>query len=97
MSEIVEPDDGGGVRLRIKAVPGARRNQIVGPLGDRLKVRVAAPPEGGKANRAICSLLGDALGIKPRAIRVIAGHANPQKTVCVQGIAPDEARRRLGL
>src|SRR5688500_13727470 len=41
-----------GVEIRLKAVPGARRSQIAGVLGDRLKLRIAAPPADGQANRA---------------------------------------------
>ena len=44
--------------IRVKAVPGASRDEIAGPLGDRLKIRIAAPPEGGKANKAIAKEMG---------------------------------------
>lgn len=74
-------DDGPSACLvRIKAVPGARRDEIVGRLGDRLKVRVAAPPEGGKANAAICELLANALGVRPRDVTIVAGLASAEKT-----------------
>jgi uncharacterized protein len=73
------------VRLLVKAVPGAKRDEIVGMLGDRLKVRVAAPPEGGKANQAICALIAAALGIRGRDVAIVAGHARAEKTVLVRG------------
>jgi uncharacterized protein (TIGR00251 family) len=56
--------DGDDVLVWVKAVPGASRDEIAGVLGGRLKVRVAAPPEGGKANRAIAMLLARAIGVK---------------------------------
>ncbi|MGI9178416.1 MAG: DUF167 domain-containing protein, partial [Pirellulales bacterium] len=40
-------------RLRVKIVPGSSRNEIVGWLGDALKIKVTAPPEKGKANDAV--------------------------------------------
>ncbi|MCA9287962.1 MAG: DUF167 domain-containing protein [Phycisphaerales bacterium] len=93
----IEPDPGGGVRLHIKAVPGASRDQIAGVLGDRLKVRVAAPPEGGKANKAICALIAGELGVRTSAVTVAAGQTSPEKTVAVEGVTPEAARAALGI
>ncbi len=77
----IAADDGPSACLvRVKAVPGAKRDEIVGRLGDRLKVRVAAPPEGGKANAAICALLANALGLRPRDVTIVAGLSSPEKT-----------------
>ncbi len=81
--------------LRVKAVTGARRDEIVGMLGDRLKVRVAAPPEGGKANAAICSLIADALGVKARQIEILSGHASAEKVVRVVGADREKVERLL--
>lgn len=75
------------VRILVKAVPGAKRDEIVGRLGERLKVRVAAPPEGGKANAAICALIAEALGIPQRDVRIVAGHGRPAKTIEVNGVS----------
>ena len=50
-------DTAEGLHLRLKVVPGASRDAVAGPLGDRLKVRVAVAPEDGKANRAVCALV----------------------------------------
>jgi len=72
---------GSDVLIRIKAVPGAARSQIAGVLGDRLKVRVAAPPEHGKANAAIIKLLANALGVSAGKIRIERGHTSQVKTV----------------
>jgi uncharacterized protein (TIGR00251 family) len=73
-------------RILIKAVAGAKRDEIVGRLGDRLKVRVAAPPEGGKANEAICELIAAAFGVKTRDVRIVAGQSRAEKTVEVEGV-----------
>lgn len=83
--------------IRIKAVPGARQDQVAGLLGDRVKIRVSAPPEGGKANKAILALIARTIGCKSRQVRLEAGHSNPEKTVRVVGMRADEISRRLGL
>ncbi len=82
-------------RIPIKAVPGARRDEIAGMLGNRLKVRVSAPPEGGKANAAICALIAAALGLRARQVEIVAGHASPEKTVRVLGADPERIRALL--
>ena len=45
--------------LTIKVVPNARKDEFVGLVGQRLHVRVSAPPEGGKANKAVCKLIAN--------------------------------------
>ena len=77
--------DGADCVVRVKAVPGASRDAIAGPLGDRLKVRVAAPPEGGRANEAIAAQLAAACGIPARAVVLESGPAQPQKTFRLRG------------
>lgn len=74
----------GAVHFAVKVVPGASRDRIAGVLGDALKVQVAAPPEGGKANAALCELLAQALGVNARDVQVVAGAASPRKTVAVR-------------
>lgn len=89
--------DASATLIRIKAVPGAKRNEIAGVLGEgeqaRLKVRISAPPEGGKANKAICKLVAEALGVKARDVSVVVGQTNPEKTLRIEGV--DAERLRL--
>jgi uncharacterized protein YggU (UPF0235/DUF167 family) len=76
-------------------VPRASRDAIVGWLDGALKVRVAAPPQDGRANAALEALLAAALGIPKSAVRVAAGHGSARKRVDVDGLEPDEIERRL--
>ena len=88
--------DGDDALVWVKAVPGASRDVIAGVLGDRLKVRVGAPPEGGKANKAVCALLARALGVKPRDVSIRSGRSSPEKIVRIEGADADALRGRLG-
>ena len=81
----------------MKAVPGAKREQVAGVLGDRLKIKVSAPPEGGKANAAICALIAKRLGVKPGAVSVVSGMTNPEKVVRVEGVSAGGVREALGV
>ncbi|MCC6950762.1 MAG: DUF167 domain-containing protein [Phycisphaerales bacterium] len=100
---IVEPDQSPSdtrlptCRIWLKVVPGSRRTEVSGPLGDRLKVRVSAPPEDGRANRAVCETLASALGLHDRDVTIIAGHASPEKTARAVGIDHASAAAKLGL
>ncbi len=86
-----------GIALRVKVVPGARRDHIAGMLGDRLKVTIAAPAEDGKANRALCRLFARRLEVAGRDVAVAAGHSGPMKTLHIRGIDPATAASRLSL
>jgi uncharacterized protein (TIGR00251 family) len=72
-------------RLKVKAVPGASRSEIVGRLGEALKVRVAAPPEGGKANREVLALLAGRLDLPAGSITLVLGQSSPAKVFEVKG------------
>lgn len=93
---MISADPDGAVRIAVKAVPGSRKDQIVGPLGDRLKVKVAAPPEGGKANAAICALIAGALGLREREVTIVSGHGHAEKVVRAVGVEVETARAKLG-
>jgi uncharacterized protein len=82
--------------LHVKVVPGSRKDAIVGALGDRLKVKVAAAPEEGKANAAVCGLIAARLGLKTRDVTVVVGHASAEKTLRIEGLTAAEAEGRLG-
>ncbi|TVR99634.1 MAG: DUF167 domain-containing protein [Phycisphaerales bacterium] len=91
----IEEDESGGVLVRIKAVPGSSRDRIAGVLGDRLKVAVSAPPEGGKANRAIAGLLASALGVRTNRVELVSGPSHPEKVFRVGGIEAERAASAL--
>ncbi len=88
--------DGQDVLIRVKAVPGASRDEIAGPVGDRLKVRVSAPAQAGRANKAICRVIADALGVKPNQVSVERGHAGPEKILRVAGCDTATVTNALG-
>ncbi|MCW8962278.1 MAG: DUF167 domain-containing protein [Gammaproteobacteria bacterium] len=83
------------VRLLVKVVPGASRDAIAGWLGEALKVRVSAPPEKGKANKAVQQVIARALGLPSRDISVVAGQTNPRKTVEISGMDEAEVFKQL--
>jgi uncharacterized protein (TIGR00251 family) len=88
----------GGIRLRLKVQPRARRKGIAGwvpdPDGAVLKLSVGAPPEDGKANAAVIALLAETLGVAKSAISVVSGATDRRKLVEIRG---DERDLRAAL
>jgi uncharacterized protein (TIGR00251 family) len=81
-----------GVSVAIKVQPGARRPGVVGRVpdvaGTRLKIAVREPPEDGRANRAVCAALAEALDVPESAVSILSGAGARQKTLLVAGDVP---------
>ena len=95
-----EPDiqtEGPDVTFVAKVVPGSSRTTVVGLLDGMIKVKVAAPPEKGKANQCLVAFLAKQLGLRKNAVRVVTGQSNPVKHVRVTGISAETLRKKLGL
>jgi len=74
------------VRITVRVSLGARRTEVAGRYGAGWKVRVAAPPERGRANEALVLHLAELLGVSKGAVRVVAGPASRDKVVEVDGL-----------
>jgi uncharacterized protein len=81
--------------LAIKAIPNAPRNEVVGWLGETLKVKIHAPPVEGRANEALCEFLADTLGLPPRAVSVLRGDTSRHKLIRIDGLTLTETKSRL--
>jgi uncharacterized protein (TIGR00251 family) len=83
--------DGSNIRLEIKAVPGASRTELAGIKDGRLRIRLAAAPEDGKANAELLSFLSKALGCPKRDLQIVSGEKSRLKVVTF----PLECQARL--
>ena len=72
---------GDSILMDIKAQPGASKTESGGLKDGRLKVRIAAPPEDGKANAELRRFIAAALGCAKSDVRVITGEKSRLKTV----------------
>jgi uncharacterized protein len=82
-------------RLRLRVSPGASRSGVVGRHGEAWKLRVAAPPEDGRANDAVTTLLASVLDLPKNSVLLVSGHGSRDKTVELDGLDLAEAERRL--
>lgn len=103
---------GEGIELAVKVTPKAGRSAVAGVVVDAagaawLAVKVAAPPEGGRANDAVLALLAKALDVPVSACRLVAGATARWKRLAIQGdpatlewraeVLIDQSRRRMPL
>jgi uncharacterized protein (TIGR00251 family) len=82
-------------RLAIKVTPNAGRNAITGVKDGVLQVKVAAPPDKGKANKELIDFLSERLGVRKSAIAIITGHTGRNKIISIEGMDQQEALKRL--
>jgi len=84
-----------GLLVGFRVSPGARTTCCAGAYGDRIKVRIAAPPEDNRANRALVEALAKWLDEPIEAITVRSGHSSKDKVLCFKGLNPGELEREL--
>jgi uncharacterized protein YggU (UPF0235/DUF167 family) len=87
-----------GLSLAVKVTPKAAADRIDGPFVDadgrvRLKLSVAAPPDGGRANAAVIALLARTLDLPASAFTLARGTTNRRKTLTIGGDGADIASR----
>jgi uncharacterized protein len=78
----------GTILLSVLVQPSARRPGIVGRHGDSVKLRVAAPAEAGRANRAVCDLVASVLGTRPADVTVATGTSSRHKRLAIHSVPP---------
>jgi uncharacterized protein (TIGR00251 family) len=83
------------VVVHVHVQPGAGRTAVVGRHGDAVKVRVAAPPEGGRANDACVKLLADTFGVPASAVTLVSGPSSRIKRFRLDDVDVAEFRRLL--
>ena len=82
-------------RVRVRVSPRAARSEVVGRHGDGWKLRVAAPPEAGRANEETLALLAGAADVPRARLSLVAGATSRDKLVEIEGVPAHELERRL--
>lgn len=84
-------EDGTALVLTLHVQPGAGRTEVVGRHGDALKLRVASPPQEGRANAALLRHLADIFGVPLAQVSLLRGETSRRKTVRIEAprLRPD--------
>jgi len=83
------------VVLHVHVQPAAGRSAVVGRHGTALKVRVAASPEGGRANTACAELLAETFGLASAQVELVSGTSSRAKQYKLSGVDIEDFRQRL--
>ena len=82
-------------RLKLRIVPNAKRDEVVGEYGDAVKIKVSAPALEGKANEALLEFIAEKLRVHRRDIALITGEKSRDKLIEIASLDAAEARARL--
>ena len=88
-------DDSDNVVITVKVVPGSSRTESVGLHGQMYKIKVAAPPEKGKANKVLVAFLAEQLKIKKNAVQIKNGQTNAVKQIELRGVSKQDVESLL--
>jgi uncharacterized protein (TIGR00251 family) len=86
---------GDGVLLSVKLQPRASRNEIIGPMGGELRIKVTAPPVDAAANEALVRLLAELLGCARNQVNLVRGHTSRHKTLKIFGATAEQILQSL--
>lgn len=75
--------------LQVTVQPGAKRSDIAGLHGDRLKIRLNSPALEGRANQALVKLIAQLFQVPKRQVVILRGDKSRQKTLCITGSQVD--------
>jgi uncharacterized protein len=85
------------IRISVKVTPNSPFNQIQGLANGVWKVRVAAPPDKGKANKELLDFLTRKLNLRKDNLTLLRGASSRTKMIGVTGLAQEEVFRLLSL
>lgn len=70
--------------LNVHIQPRAKKTEIVGMHGDKLKIKIAAPPVDNLANEELIKFLAQHYDIPKNKIELIRGHKSRDKVLCIE-------------
>jgi uncharacterized protein len=84
-----------GTSIQVRVHPGAKKNAIIGEVGDALKVSLTAPPVEGRANEACIEFFAKLLKVPRSSVTIASGQTSRNKVIRVAGVTGEYIRDRL--
>jgi uncharacterized protein len=90
-------EKGNAVTMRVRVQPRASRTEIVGEYAGAIKIRIAAPPVGGKANDECRRFLAKLIGVNAGSVEIIAGESLRDKVVRIHTVTKEHVSNALSI
>jgi uncharacterized protein (TIGR00251 family) len=84
-----------GLLISVCIVPKSSRTGVCGIYGESLKIKIAAAPENGKANKELIDFLSNLLETSRQAITIVSGHTSRKKMLKIKGIKAADLERKI--
>ena len=84
-----------GATFRVKVQPRAKKNAVIGEVGDSVKLALTAPPVEGRANEACIAFFAELLNVPRSSVTIAAGHSSRNKVIRIAGVSAHEVLSRL--
>jgi uncharacterized protein (TIGR00251 family) len=75
---------GDDLLLAIHLQPGAAHDTLAGTYGERLKIKITAPPINGRANAHLMRYLAGLFEVPCNRVELLAGHGSRSKRVRIR-------------
>ena len=75
----------GQVVFKVHVVPGSSHSEIAGSHNESLRVRLAARPIEGAANKELILVLAKTFNVAKSNVRIVSGHRGRAKQVSIEG------------
>ncbi len=81
--------------IRVRVIPNAGENEIVGRIGSTVRLKVAAPAIDGEANKELCAFLAEFFEVKSRMVKIVRGEKGREKTVEIEGRREEDLKKMM--
>ncbi|HSS99236.1 MAG TPA: DUF167 domain-containing protein [Terriglobales bacterium] len=88
-------DTAQGASFAVRVHPRAKKNAIMGELGEAIKLTLTAPPVEGKANEACIEFFANLLKVPRSSVTIASGQTSRNKVVRIAGLTGQAVEQRL--
>jgi len=87
---LTNPPNKSSITIEVQVQPKSSRDEVIGSMNGRLKVKVSAPPVRGKANRRLRELISRLFDVRKSNVKIIRGETSKLKLLRIEGLSMDK-------